>query len=109
MPGPADKSYGIHVARLAGLPKDVINRSKEILLKLESEGIGHIRSPFESDEKIHKPLQLELFSKTPFKIPKEIQTYLQKLSKIDSLHLTPMEAIQLLHDLVTESKKLNEF
>ncbi|MDR1255803.1 MAG: DNA mismatch repair protein MutS [Puniceicoccales bacterium] len=38
VPGAADKSYGIHVARLAGLPLDVITRSKEILRELESEG-----------------------------------------------------------------------
>ncbi|MDR3274375.1 MAG: DNA mismatch repair protein MutS [Puniceicoccales bacterium] len=38
VPGAADKSYGIHVARLAGLPSDVIARSKEILHELESEG-----------------------------------------------------------------------
>ncbi|MDR0679913.1 MAG: DNA mismatch repair protein MutS [Puniceicoccales bacterium] len=38
VPGAADKSYGIHVARLAGLPANVINRSKEILRELESEG-----------------------------------------------------------------------
>jgi DNA mismatch repair protein MutS len=35
MPGPADKSYGIQVARLAGLPPEVIDRAKEILLNLE--------------------------------------------------------------------------
>jgi DNA mismatch repair protein MutS len=38
IPGAADKSYGIHVARLAGLPLDVIFRSKEVLRELESEG-----------------------------------------------------------------------
>jgi DNA mismatch repair protein MutS len=38
VPGAADKSYGIHVARLAGLPSNVITRSKEVLRELESEG-----------------------------------------------------------------------
>jgi DNA mismatch repair protein MutS len=38
VPGAADKSYGIHVARLAGLPSDVISRSREVLRELESEG-----------------------------------------------------------------------
>ena len=36
--GAADKSYGIQVARLAGLPKEVISRAKEILAELENEG-----------------------------------------------------------------------
>ncbi|MDR1480211.1 MAG: DNA mismatch repair protein MutS [Planctomycetaceae bacterium] len=39
--GAADKSYGIHVAKLAGLPKDVINRSREILTELEQEHTKH--------------------------------------------------------------------
>jgi DNA mismatch repair protein MutS len=38
VPGAADKSYGIHVARLAGLPSNVIARSKEVLHELEFEG-----------------------------------------------------------------------
>ena len=37
-PGCADKSYGIHVANLAGMPKSVIDRAKDILEKLEAEG-----------------------------------------------------------------------
>ncbi len=38
VPGSADRSYGIHVAKLAGLPKSIITRSKEILTELENEG-----------------------------------------------------------------------
>ena len=37
IPGAADKSYGIHVARLAGVPREVVERSKEILAQLEEE------------------------------------------------------------------------
>ena len=45
VPGPADRSYGIQVARLAGLPLTVIDRAKEILAKLESEDTGAIAPP----------------------------------------------------------------
>ncbi len=45
VPGAADKSYGIHVARLAGLPKEVITRAKEILENLEANSIGDAGTP----------------------------------------------------------------
>jgi DNA mismatch repair protein MutS len=38
IPGPADRSYGVHVAQLAGLPKSVIGRAQEILSELEASG-----------------------------------------------------------------------
>ena len=45
LPGAADKSYGIQVARLAGLPEDVINRAKEILTNLEEGEFGEGGQP----------------------------------------------------------------
>ncbi|GIS85287.1 MAG: hypothetical protein CM1200mP16_15870 [Nitrospina sp.] len=39
IPGGADKSYGIHVARLAGLPKKVLDRAHEVLFNLEQSGL----------------------------------------------------------------------
>ncbi len=48
IPGPADRSYGIQVARLAGLPLSVIDRAKEILAKLESDDNGAIAPPSQS-------------------------------------------------------------
>ncbi len=53
LPGPADKSYGIHVAQMAGLSKSIISRATQILAKLEQSGSGVI------DAK--NPLQLQLF------------------------------------------------
>ena len=44
VPGGADKSYGIHVARLAGLPKEILDRAKEILARLEKPD-GAIQPP----------------------------------------------------------------
>ena len=45
MPGMADKSYGIQVARLAGIPMEVINRSKEVLANLEKEELDDSGMP----------------------------------------------------------------
>ncbi|MGC2595761.1 MAG: DNA mismatch repair protein MutS [Rhabdochlamydiaceae bacterium] len=79
--GGTDKSYGIHVAKLAGLPHLVIKRALEMLQKLEKNG-G--RTPPAVKEK-----QLPLF--TSFNIEEE-------LKNIDPHHLTPMEALKKIID-----------
>ncbi len=86
--GSADKSYGIHVAKLAGLPKNIISRATKILEKLESKGIDKIRlsaDEFSSD-------QLEIFNASNHII-------VQTLEKIDIDNITPVEAINELHKL----------
>jgi DNA mismatch repair protein MutS len=45
LPGGADKSYGIHVARLAGLPKSVIERAQEVLVNLEGNALNETGQP----------------------------------------------------------------
>ncbi len=86
--GSADKSYGIHVAKLAGLPKTIIARSSKILEKLEKSGsvrekLADTGSPSE---------QLEIFNASNHII-------IQTLSKIDVESLTPMDAINELYKL----------
>ena len=65
VPGCADKSYGIHVARLAGLPKAIIRRATEVLTNLESneldvEGMPKLSLPKKKKPK-DNPNQLTLF------------------------------------------------
>ncbi len=88
VPGSADKSYGIHVARLAGLPKTVVSRAAKILEKLEKTG---------SDKKIEVDetggaAQLEIFNASNHII-------MQTLEKIDIDNLTPVEALNELSRL----------
>ncbi|MBN2578882.1 MAG: DNA mismatch repair protein MutS [Pirellulales bacterium] len=103
--GAADKSYGIHVARLAGVPREVIGRSKDILAQLEEE---HLDA--EGRAKIAKPLkiperrahyQLTLFGAD--------HPMLDDLRALDLDATTPLEALQLLQQwkrrLETEKKK----
>jgi DNA mismatch repair protein MutS len=62
--GAADKSYGIHVARLAGVPREVIERSKDILAQLEEEhldGEGRPKIARRRDQPIRPAIQLTLF------------------------------------------------
>jgi len=86
--GSADKSYGIHVAKLAGLPKNIISRAAKILEKLESKGNDKSRL---SGEEVSSE-QLEIFNASNHII-------LQILEKIDIDNITPVEAINELHKL----------
>jgi DNA mismatch repair protein MutS len=99
IPGASSHSYGIHVARLAGLPRDVIDRAKEILTRLEGEGrdrdnLSRATDPSEPAE----PVQMALFASVDRRLREELR-------RIDVTGLTPMEAINLLHRLSEEAKK----
>ena len=85
--GPADKSYGIQVARLAGLPDNIINRAKEVLANLEKEELNETGSPRFADKKSKKKTtQLDLFSSMSDSVIAEIRN-------LDLKKLTPEEAL----------------
>src|SRR3984885_4694374 len=91
-PGPADRSYGIEVAKLAGLPNEVIDRAREVLAEHESAE-RQLTAQLESDEsRPRPPAQLTIF--TPLSQP-----VLEKLREIDLNRLTPLEALNLLAEL----------
>jgi len=70
--GPADKSYGIQVARLAGLPEEIIQRAKEVLANLEKEELNETGTPRFADETSRKgTMQLDLFASVSEKITPE--------------------------------------
>ena len=88
VPGGVDRSYGIQVARLAGIPDEVIQRAKEVLCGLERENRGRVPEEI-PQEKQKQPMQLELFAlKTP-KIINELKT-------LNTSNITPLEALILL-------------
>lgn len=99
MPGPADKSYGIHVAKLAGLPSSLLNRADTILTKLEDNS----QEPAAAAAAPAEDAQLSLFAPEPPK-PKD-SPVLKKLAKFDLMAATPMEAMNLLYDLQKQLKK----
>lgn len=100
--GGADHSYGIQVARLAGLPQKVIKRSNEILKQLNAADITKkakkiAKESKEQSEEIGK--QIDVFS------IKETQM-IEEINKIDVMALTPIEALQVLFDLQKKAKGL---
>jgi DNA mismatch repair protein MutS len=91
-PGPSDRSYGIHVARLAGLPDRVVARAREILARLVSQ-----HTPASLASHPPAPLQLALFGDGGPSSAE--QSALQRLREIDPNALTPREALSLLFEL----------
>ena len=91
IPGAIDKSYGIHVAKLAGIPLEVLDRANDIL------------NYYESKEDLVKGRNVEQVS---FDFDgEENNKVLDKLDEIDPLKITPMDAINLLYELKELSKK----
>jgi len=99
--GGCDHSYGIQVARLAGLPKPVIERAKEILANLEAEQITPNHKPRLAQTSRRQPsvrvMQLDLFQRQEDELRKE-------LLQLDINNLTPLEALNKLNEL---KQKLN--
>jgi DNA mismatch repair protein MutS len=92
-PGAADRSYGIEVAKLAGLPHEVVVRAREVLAEHESSEhrLTERITPGASDAR-ERPAQLTIF--TPLSQP-----VLEKLREVDLNRLTPLEALNLLAEL----------
>ena len=91
--GGADDSYGIEVAKLAGVPDFIIKRAKKVLNELEN-----------GSKIIYKelPAQMTLTQSEDSIVSKEV---LEKLKKIDPTTLTPIESMNILFNLVSEVNK----
>ena len=88
--GSVDKSYGIHVAKLANLPDDLIKRASDILKVYESK-------ERKRDIRIQESLPLE------FDKPKESKVE-KKLKELDPLNITPIEALNIIYELKNDIK-----
>lgn len=90
--GAIDKSYGINVASLANLPKEVIDRASEIL------------SVYENKKETKSKFQQTSFE---FNVepPKQDNMIVEELKRINPLNMTPIEALNKLYELVNEVKK----
>jgi DNA mismatch repair protein MutS len=102
--GKSDRSYGIAVAKLAGLPKEVIDRAKIILTEFEKGeelSVKSIAPESDASEGLIRPdetIQISVYS------PQEKQI-IEELQKIDLNKLTPLEALNLIAELKKKVKK----
>ena len=96
-PGRSDRSYGIHVARLAGLPGSVLGRAREILTALERDELARGGKPAISGAAPVAQQQLGLFQVAADDVLRE------RLRAIDVNQTTPLDALRLLADLKREA------
>ena len=96
-PKPADRSYGIEVARLAVLPKPVLRRALELLEIFEREGFERSSVP-DPLPLAHLHEQLSLF-------PLEGDAVIEELAELDIDNLTPIRAMETLYRLKEKSEK----
>ena len=98
--GGADKSYGIQVAKLAGVPDQVIRRAKEIAVKLTENDM--LNKAKESEEYIEDPQQLSFFDQIePQQQPHPV---ILELRDVDLSHMTPIDAMNYLYELQERAK-----
>ena len=97
--GRSDRSYGIHVARLAGLPPAVVRRAAEILKALERDELQRGGRPSLSGAPAADQRQLGLFQ-----APAEVHPIVERLRGVDVDRLTPLEALTLLAALKRDAE-----
>lgn len=94
VPGGTDRSYGVHVARLAGLPKKVLDRAEEILAEYDNE--NNVLAAVPSAENTKEPqLMGSLFT----------SAITEQLLHMDVMSMTPIEAMNVLYKLQDEARK----
>ncbi len=96
--GGADKSYGIQVAKLAGLPKEVILRASEILLELEET-----KPTYELAHGVTPPKHIVVEA-----VPKEVISFLEETGLLDASTITPIQAMFELDRLQKKAKALKD-
>ncbi|MBX6352376.1 MAG: DNA mismatch repair protein MutS [Thermoflavifilum sp.] len=120
VPWPADKSYGIHVARLAGLPEDVLRRAETLLAQREAAaqaqaqaapavepGLEHERSKAGDSNQTQDQTVREDRGGIPVPLFMEAaQQVLDRLAAVDALRLTPLQALELLHELAQSAREV---
>ena len=101
VPGRSDRSYGIQVARLAGLPQPVVDRAREILSALERDELARGGRPSVSGTPTEPQQQLGLFqSSSP------VDDHLrEKLAGLDLDRMTPLDALTVLTRLKKEAQE----
>ena len=101
VPGGADRSYGVAVAKLAGLPKSVITRARQIMARLEvnDQVNGSIGQSILDKRSVTKQRQLGFEEIGPI-------TLVEEISKLDVVSMTPIEALNKLFELKEKARRI---
>jgi DNA mismatch repair protein MutS len=116
--GPSERSFGIHVARLAGIPTKVLDRARRILNALEAEGAQRVtdvtqggahvgQSSGSGRRKKMKPKndgQLMLFEPQPEQLEPKVKELLDSLRELDPQSMTPLQAIAKLDEIAKKAR-----
>lgn len=102
--GPANKSYGIHVARLAKLPDELINRANEILIDLEKNNKKDDNKLFNCELVCEKEDNYNEVSQISFNI--EDNSLKEDILSLDLMNMTPLQMVNELYNLQSKAKKL---
>lgn len=97
VPGGANRSYGVAVAKLAGVPESVLQRARTLLRELEEgsvlpSGTHALMRPRDAQGRA----QLDLFASPPAAVVPQVARALELLNAVDANHLTPMQALELI-------------
>jgi DNA mismatch repair protein MutS len=102
--GPSDQSYGIHVAQLAGLPRDVIGRAREILFNLEKQELDEAGRPRLAYSKGKKPDKNQMWLFGEDRRDAALSEIIDMLEACEIAALTPLDALNLLARLIEKAR-----
>ena len=99
--GGADGSYGIEVAKLAGVPKAVVDRAKKVLREIEESGIAMVKPRDNAADNFTEDSDMQVSFEDG-----SSNEIIDKLKKIDVNTLTPIEAMSVLYELTKNAKEI---
>lgn len=104
-PGPSDRSYGLQVARLAGLPEEIIRRAREILYNLEKQEFDDQGRPRLAYRQLNNKDKSQLWLFPDDRERAWLEELKEELKNLDLENMTPLQALQLLSRWKEESNK----
>jgi DNA mismatch repair protein MutS len=111
-PGPSDRSYGLQVAKLAGLPEEIIKRAREILFNLEKQEFDEQGRPRLAYHQFNQKNKAQLWLFPDDQERAYLEEIKEKIKELDVENLTPLQAFQLLtrwkEELIKKETKFNQ-
>jgi len=105
LPGPSDQSYGIHVAKLAGIPREVLGRAREILFNLERQELDEAGQPVLAQPSFRRRDKSQGLLFEEDRRQELLETVREEIVQSDLSGLTPLDALNLLNKLQEKLKE----